>query len=108
MALIATQPVTITGTAPTYGAAAASATIKYTGGNSFLIVRNASGAPSVVTVVVPGSKHGQANPDVAVTVPATTGERWIGPFTNDMADEDNLITVTISPITTVTVALVQV
>jgi hypothetical protein len=38
-------------------------------------VKNASGAPINVTLVVPGTvAYGQANPDPVVAVPATTGD----------------------------------
>lgn len=107
MALLNPQSPVITGTTPNYSLVTASDTIKFTGGKMFLIVRNTSGAPNVTTVVVPGSKYGQAVPDVAVSVPATNGERWIGPLANDMKGAQNLITVTNSaPAAGVTCALV--
>lgn len=107
MTLLAAQTVKITGTTPTYSAVTSSDTVKYRGENQFLIVKNGSGGSVNVTVVVPGSKYGQANPDVVVAVPAS-GERWIGPFHNDMADADNIITINYSATTTITHALVQV
>lgn len=107
MALLSAQTPVITGTTPSYVAASASDTLKHTTDNSFLIVRNAGGSPDTVVVVIPGSKYGQATPDVSVTVPATTGERWIGPFKSDMVDPTSkVITVTHSFTTSVTVALV--
>lgn len=106
MALYAVQSPVITGTTPSYGAVALTDTIKYDSDDQFLIVKNASGASVNVTVVVPGTKHGQNNPDVVVAVGAA-GEKWIGPFTSDMKDADNIITVTFSAITSVTAALVQ-
>jgi hypothetical protein len=58
---------------------------------------------------VPGTSFGQANPDVAVTVPITTGERLIGPLTASLADvTTGLITVTHSQTATVTCALVRI
>jgi hypothetical protein len=106
MALLAPQTPVITGTTPTYSAVSASDTLKHTTDNSFLIVRNAGGSPDNVTVVVPGSKYGQATPDVTVAVPAG-GERWVGPFKSDMVDPtSHVATVTHSFITSVTQALV--
>lgn len=107
MALLTAQPVVITGTAPTYAAVNSTDTVQYRGQEQFLIVKNASGAPINVTLVVPGTKYGQAVADVVVAVPATTGERWIGPFQADMADGDGIITINYSATTTVTAALVQ-
>lgn len=106
MALLTAQSPVITGKAPTYAAPGTSNTIKYVNAPQFLIVKNTDGSPINVTVVVPGSKFGQANPDVVVAVPATTGERWIGPFDSEMA-VDGVITVNISAVTGVTAALVQ-
>lgn len=108
MALLSIQQVAITGTTPSYGAVAASDTI-VPDDRAFLIVKNASGTVDNVVVVVPGSTYGQANPDVTVTVPITTGERWIGPMTAALADPaSGLITVTHSQTASVTCALVRV
>lgn len=108
MALLAPQQVGITGTAPVYGAVAASDTI-VPDDRAFLIVKNGNAAADTVTVVIPGTAYGQARPDVAVNVPATNGERWIGPFSADMADPaTGLVTVTHSVTPTVTCALVRV
>jgi hypothetical protein len=52
----------------------------------FLIVKNAGGTPDTVTIVIPGNdQFGSAIPDPAITVPITTGERWI-PLRAAMAD----------------------
>lgn len=108
MALLSTQQVSITGTTPSYGAVSASDTV-VPDARSFLIVKNASGSSDTATVVVPGQSYGQNNPDVAVTVPATTGERWIGPLTPELADPTTgLITITHSQTTSVTCAYVRV
>lgn len=107
MALLTTQQVGITGTTPVYGAVAASDTI-VPDDRSFLIVKNASGTIDNCVVVIPGSEYGQARPDVSVAVPITNGERWIGPFTADMADPaTGLVTVTHSQTASVTCALVR-
>lgn len=109
MALINPQTPVITGTAPTYSTSSASDTVKWTGGKLTLIARNTSGSPNTVTIVVPGTKYGQAIPDVPVTVPATTGERWIGPLAEDMADPvTKLITITNSaPAAGTTMAVIR-
>lgn len=107
MALLTPQQVGITGTTPSYGAVAASDTV-VPDDRAFLIVKNASGSADTCTVVVPGAYLGQNIPDVAVTVPATTGERWIGPLTAALADPaTGLITITHSQTTSVTCALVR-
>ncbi len=106
MALLNAQSPQITGTTPTYSAVNSSDTLKYTNAPKVLIVKNGGGGSINVTVVVPGSKYGQANPDVVVAVPAS-GERWIGPFAADMA-VDGVITVNYSGTTSVTAALLSV
>lgn len=107
MALLAPQTPAVTGMTPTYSAVSASDTIKYSGDNIFLIVKNAGVASITATVVVPGTSFGQANPDVTVTV-AAAGESWIGPFDEDMQDSaTDLITVTFSVTTSVTAAVVK-
>lgn len=105
MALMTAQSPLHTGKQPTYGAANASDTVKWNNSAQFLIVKNGGGGSINVTVVVPGTKFGQNNPDIVVAVPAGE-ERWIGPFDQDMADSDNLITVQYSGTTSVTSALV--
>lgn len=108
MALLNPQQVAITGTTPSYGAVAASDTI-VPDDRTFLIVKNASGTSDTCTVVVPGSVYGQARPDIAVSVPITNGERWIGPLVQDLADPaTGLITVTHSQTASVTCALVRI
>lgn len=108
MALLSIQQVSITGTTPSYGAVASTDTV-VPDDRAFLIVKNAGGSIDNVAVVVPGSTYGQANPDVPVAVPATTGERWIGPMVQALADPTTgLISVTHSFTTSVTCALVRV
>ena len=109
MAVIATQSVTTTGTAPTFAAAAASDTARV-GPHIVLIVRNASGSPVTVTLAYPGTlPSGDAVPDKAYTVPATTGERWI-PLLKEYGDPtiSGQVAITYSATTSVTRAVVSV
>lgn len=108
MALLNIQQVAITGTTPSYGAVASTDTI-VPDDRAFLIVKNASATPAPVVIVVPGTTYGQNNPDVTVTVPITTGERWIGPMVQALADPTTgLISVTHTQTASVTCALVRV
>lgn len=101
------QPV-ITGTDPALVAASGGGDKVAPNDRGYLHVRNASGAPITVTVVVPGNtQFAQAAPDVAVVVPATTGERLIGPFPAILADPtDGLVAITYSGVTSLTVAAI--
>jgi hypothetical protein len=101
------QPV-IGGTDPAFAAAAGGGDKVLPNDRGYLHVRNGSGAPITVTVLTPGNdKYGQARPDIAVSVPATTGERIIGPFPADLADPaDGLVAITYSGVTSLTVTAI--
>jgi hypothetical protein len=107
MAVFTKQPIGLVGAAVTFTACAG-------GGDSILdpigavvVIRNGSGAPITVTFVTPGNlPNGDAYPDHTVSVPATTGERWIklGPeYVNATGQCD----VTYSGVTSLTMAVVS-
>lgn len=85
MALLTTQTPSAVGTNPTYATATASDTVRYVNGRMFAICKNTSGSSNTVTVVVPGDRYGQPNPDISVVM-ATGTERWIGPFDQGLVD----------------------
>lgn len=109
MALIASQTPSITGLTPTYTLVSASDTVRFNTGSGkvFLICKNTSGSPNTVTVVVPGSTFGQPNPDVAVTVVATTGEKWIGPLDKRLAVSGAVTVTNSAPASGVVMAVVE-
>lgn len=113
MAALTTQLLVDAGTAPTFGAAGASDTAEVGNGrNTFYVVKNGGGSPITVTIAVPGNtSYGQATPDPQITVPATTGEKWI-PLRREYANAQvagvGRCTITTSAQTSVTVAVVQV
>jgi hypothetical protein len=76
MALIAVQPLTTSGLAPTFAAASAGGDTAPIGSDFYLVVRNGGGAPITVTVVTPGTIKGLAIADTALSVPAA-GEGFI-------------------------------
>lgn len=107
MALLSPQSMAITGTTVTLGAVSASDTIA-PGDRVFLVVSNASGGGLTATVVVPGTTHGQANPDVAVSI-SNGATKYIGPLVPVLADPaTGLITVTFSATSSVTAAVVSI
>lgn len=74
--------------------------------NSFLAVKNGSGAPITVTLDTPGTTHGLAIADEGVTI-AAGAEAYIS--TSDpifVHPSDNLIHIAYSAVATVTVAQV--
>lgn len=111
MALLSPQTVTKAGTTITYSTPASSDTIASASGVvQFLHVKNASGAPITVTLVDAGlTPAGSAATNPTVSVPATTGDKMIGPLPNSLASSSTgLITVTYSATTSVTAALISV
>ncbi|MFF4489416.1 hypothetical protein ACFY0F_23455 [Streptomyces sp. NPDC001544] len=106
MALLAQQVITRAGTTPTYSAAAASTTVTC-GDRSFLHVKNTAGSSMTVTITATAQVDGQAVSDLVVTVPATTGDKMIGPITNKLfasASDGVSAAITYSSTTSVTVA----
>lgn len=102
MALLTKHRASIAGTLITSNAAAAADTLD-PDDDGILIVRNASGVSTTVTVAVPGNtRYGLAQPDVAVVV-AAGAARAVGPFPSDLADPaDGLVHITTSPTASVT------
>lgn len=111
MALIPVQAANYPFLAPTYAAAAAGDQFS-AGDNLRLVVKNASGAPVNITIssFPDTSPWGAAMADLVVAVPATTGERWIGPFRGPAHADPatGLVSVTYSALPSVTVALVAI
>ncbi|MFD5509025.1 hypothetical protein ACFWIB_14780 [Streptomyces sp. NPDC127051] len=106
MALLAQQVVALSGLTPTYSAAAASTTVTC-GDRSFLHVKNTNGSSMTVTLTATARVRGQLAADVVITVPATTGDKMIGPITADLfasAADGISCSVTYSSTTSVTVA----
>ena len=73
----------------------------------FLQFKNTNGSTRVITLAVPGTNHGTATPDLAVTIAATTGEEYIK-VTSDMVDPTTgLIAISYSATSGVTVAAMR-
>ncbi|MEW5658355.1 hypothetical protein ABGT92_23915 [Streptomyces cinereoruber] len=105
MPLLAQQAIALSGLTPSYSAAAASTTVAC-GERSFLHVKNTAGSSMTVTLTTTARVRGQLAADVVVTVPATTGDKMIGPLTSDLfaGTSDGTCAVTYSSTTNVTVA----
>ncbi|MFD6421034.1 hypothetical protein [Streptomyces sp. NPDC060198] len=83
MPLLTPQAVSLAGLTPTYSAAAASTTVPC-GERVFLHVKNTAASPVTVTLTSTARVRGQLAADLAVTVPATTGEKLIGPIPSEL------------------------
>lgn len=109
MALLTPVQAKLTGTALVMGAAAGGGDTIHAGEHTAVIVTNGGVGSITVTVVVPGNTdHGQAEPDVPVTV-AAGATKILGPFDADLEDPtDGLIDITYSGVTSVTVGAITV
>jgi hypothetical protein len=104
LALIAVQQIAVTGTALTLSAASGGGdTVRPEQDRVALVVRNADASSKTVTVVRPGTDRvGIAIPDLTVTVAA--GATTIIPIAQEFRDSaDNLVDITYSAVTSVTV-----
>lgn len=108
MALLAVQPTTVNGLAPSYSAANASDTFPC-GLNNFLLVENSNAATRTITLTTPGTYRGLAQPDPAPTIGATTGRLVLGPLDPALYQDPTTGVGTVTPSATagVTYALVQ-
>ena len=78
-------------------------------GKTFLEVKNASGSPITVTLNIPALVDGAAVVAPTVSIPATTGDKIIGPFPANIYNQsDGKVYVDFSAQTSVTIAAVQV
>lgn len=78
-------------------------------GKTFLHAKKSGAGACTLTVVTPGTVDGLAVADLAVTVPATTGDRMIGPFRPEMYNDPltGLVTISFSEITGLTIAVIR-
>ena len=114
MAIISAQEVVQTGLNPSFAAAAAGGDSFTLDDRTFLAVKNAGGSPCNVTVnvqrpsfVVPGLGTITFT-NLQVSVPATTGERWIKIPASPYADGNGRAQISYDQVTSVTVAVVKV
>jgi hypothetical protein len=112
MATLTTQVINRAGLGPTYAAAAGGGDAMSCGSGMFLHVKNAGGSPVNVTLAIPASRFYTAGINMTspvVSVPATTGDRMIGPVDGQTFTDPTtgLCTITYSAVTSVTVAAVQ-
>ncbi len=110
MAALASQSITRAGLASAYTAASGGGDTFTADGQTFLHVKNASGAPISVTIVTPrNNRYGNPIADNVISVPATTGDRMIGPFPADEYNDPTagIASITYSATTSLTVGVFQ-
>lgn len=109
MAALTVQTLSDAGTTVTHALPGASDTANIgSGHNTFLVYKNTSATVLTVTVAVPGNTFfGVAEQDNVVTVPITTGEKWI-PLRKEYDDGTGNATITTSAqVAGMTVAVVR-
>lgn len=108
MADLAYQNSKTTGQEVVFAAAAGGGDTVPVNEHGALLVLNGDATSKTVTVVVPGTKYGQARADIPVVVEA--GDyALIGPFPTDLADPtDGKVHITYSAVTAVEVAAITV
>jgi hypothetical protein len=105
MAVVATQSMTIDGSALTYSAASGGGDRFTPNTRTFMHIKNGSGSSITATLVTPGNVDGLAIPDRAVVVPAGA-DRLVPLPASTYASADGLGDVTWSLATSVTVAII--
>jgi hypothetical protein len=87
---LAVQSITKSGITPSYSAATVDGfAFDNSSGKVFLHVKNTSGSACTVTVDVPVTVEGLVVADLTFSVPATTGDKMIGPFSPSVYSQDS-------------------
>lgn len=105
MAALTTQSISGPSSLPTFAAASAGGDTVTPSNDSFLVVKNGSGASINVTLDVPGNdEFGNANADLVVAVAAST-ERYIPVRSAKLVQSNGNVNITYSAVTSVTVGV---
>jgi len=107
--VLSVQDIAVAGITPSYEAANADGEKISNDGATFVQVKNTNGAEITVTIVTPITIGGLAVADQTITVPATTGDKMIGPFkpahfNQPSGDDEGYVYVDFSAVTDVTIA----
>lgn len=108
MATLTVSNINHTGLAPSFTAAAGGGDQFANDGRIFIYVKNAHTSGQTVTVNSQSNCSFGFDHDVAVSVPATNGERLIGPFpTSRFNDSSGNVQITYSGVTSLTIAAIR-
>lgn len=110
MATLSTQAVSLAGLNPTYASAASGGDKVAPSERTFLHIKNTAASPVTVTLTATAAVRGQTVANLTVSVPATTGERMVGPITPELfaGAADGLAAIGYSSNTNVTVAALRI
>jgi len=106
---LSVQQITNSGITPSYAAATATDGDAFANdGDVFVHVKNVGGSPVTLTIQTPGKVAGVDIAEVTVTIPATTGDKMIGPFDPTVFNQsDGKVYLDWSAVTGVTVAAIR-
>lgn len=108
MALLTPQTIVMTGITPTLVAADVGGDEFVNSGRDFIHIKNTNASPIDVTINSQALCDQGVDHDVDVTIPATTGEKFIGPFPKDrFNDTAGKVQITYSAVTDVTIGIVR-
>ena len=113
--VLTVQDIDRDGIAPSYAAGdALGHSFNNIGENIFLQVKNTDASPITVTILNPSVLDGEDVPDKTVSVPATTGDKMIGPFPKTLYEQEDTdagdvrsILVDLSAVSNVTIAAIR-
>jgi hypothetical protein len=110
MATLVTQQVVRTGSGvtPTYNVVEAGGDKFSPGASVFVHAKNTNASPRIITFATAGKLAEFDVADMVATIPATTGDKIIGPFPADIfAAADGLVAMTYDVETNLTIAVLQ-
>lgn len=103
MATLTVQNISLAGITPSYTAAAAGGDEFANTGDTYFQIKN-GGSEITLTIETPAKIEGIDIAEITVTIPATTGDKVIGPFDTAIFNQTTgRVAVTYSGVTTVTV-----
>lgn len=113
--VLTVQDITRDGITPSYAAGdALGHSFNNVGENILLQVKNTDAAPITVTILNPSVLDGESVPDKTVSVPATTGDKMIGPFPKRLYEQEDVdaadvrsILIDLSAVANVTIAAIR-
>lgn len=110
MATLTTQSIVRTGLTPSYASAAGGGDACEVGDDIFLHYKNTNAATRTVTLAIPSGAStyaGVTYTNTSVTVPATTGDKMIGPLAAGLYKDPTtgMVTITYDAVTNLTVGV---
>jgi hypothetical protein len=105
---ITVQSASRTGLTPTYASANTDGSYFANNGRTFLQVKNTNASPATVSITPTAKFGGRSLAQVDVVIPATSGDKLIGPFPTELYnDAQGRVFVSYSAVTSLTVAAVR-